>query len=396
MRQITKAQAGRFLLKRHGLLGASPFVGEGGVLKYVKQVGCVQFDPVDVCGRSHELAFFAHVKGYAPEQLDRLLYEKRALFDYWDKNMSILPAEDWPHFARTRRFYRDFGRSREAVDEVREEILAEVKSRGSASSQELSRQERVDWYWSPTTLARAALESLYHRGELVVHHKTRSIKSYALAEDCLPEALLNAPDPCPSDDEDWAWRVERRIGAVGLLWNRPSDAWLGLGNFHAPERKAAFARLESEGRILPCEVEGATLYLRAGEAALLDECAEPCRAAKHARFLPPLDCLLWDRRLIEFLFDFSYKWEVYTPVAQRKYAHYTLPVLYGERFAGRAELLRQNGALIANRFWPEDGFRRTAAFDRALAAEADRLRAFSGLDRLETRDAFIASCPARA
>ena len=42
---------------------------------------------------------------------------------------------------------------------------------------------------------------------------------------------------------------------------------------------------------------------------------EPFR--KRMEFLGPLDNALWDRRLIEALFDFQYKWEIYTPKVQR-------------------------------------------------------------------------------
>ncbi|MBQ5754514.1 MAG: hypothetical protein IIV90_02485, partial [Oscillospiraceae bacterium] len=51
---------------------------------------------------------------------------------------------------------------------------------------------------------RAALETLYFRGDLVVHHKTGTVKSYALAQDCLPRELLekmgaSAPGEMPAE-----------------------------------------------------------------------------------------------------------------------------------------------------------------------------------------------------
>jgi len=41
---------------------------------------------------------------------------------------------------------------------------------------------------------------------------------------------------------------------------------------------------------------------------------------------------------IEPIFDFAYKWEIYTPKRQRIYGYYVLPVLYRDRFASRMEL----------------------------------------------------------
>ena len=32
--------------------------------------------------------------------------------------------------------------------------------------------------------------------------------------------------------------------------------------------------------------------------------------------IAPLDCLMWDRRLIEALFGFAYKWEIYTQIGR--------------------------------------------------------------------------------
>ena len=68
MKTITKAQARRFLLLKHGLLGEYKFCGKQGITDYVKQAGCVQYDPIDVCGKNHELVFFFKSEGFQQRQ----------------------------------------------------------------------------------------------------------------------------------------------------------------------------------------------------------------------------------------------------------------------------------------------------------------------------------------
>ena len=52
---ITRDQARRFMLSKQGLLGMHRFIGKTGAYQYVRQAGCIQYDPVDVCGRNAEL-----------------------------------------------------------------------------------------------------------------------------------------------------------------------------------------------------------------------------------------------------------------------------------------------------------------------------------------------------
>ena len=93
-----------------------------------------------------------------------------------------------------------------------------------------------------------------------------------------------------------------------------------------------------------------------------------------ATFIGPLDNLIWDRDLIRWLFDFDYTWEVYKPAVQRKYGHYVLPVLYGDRFIARVEPIFDRKArvlTIVNWWWeagvaPDDTL--IAALDECLAA----------------------------
>ncbi|MGI5884294.1 MAG: winged helix-turn-helix domain-containing protein [Candidatus Spyradocola sp.] len=386
MIECTEAQARRFLLAQNGLLGGHRFRGKKGVLQYVQQAGCVQFDPVDVCGRSADLSLLSRVQGYRKEMLEDLLYRERSLVDYFDKQLSILPTEDWPHFARMRRSCAEQVRSRQQIEAAAPQVLEEIAARGPLCSRDVALDEKTNWYWSDTRLARAVLEALYFRGDLVIHHKERNVKFYARAQDLLPEHILRAPDPLPDEADHRKWWVERRVGAVGLLWDRPSDAFLGM-NLRAEARAQAFAALAQEGKLVPVRVEGwaQPLYARARDLPLLEAVRGGKRFAPRTEFLAPLDAMLWDRRLIEALFDFAYRWEIYTPADQRRYGYYVLPVLRGERFVGRIEAVRSGKALEIRRFWPEAGVRSTPALRRGIEEAAHRLCALNGLERVEDR-----------
>ncbi len=390
MMTITREQACRFMLVKNGLLGERIFSGSEGVVDYVAQAGCVQFDPVDVCGKSHELALLARVKGFTRDMLWDLLYKDRTLMDYFDKNMCIMLTDDWPFLGYMRRYFAQNTRSREAVDAIAPELLRMVHERGSVSSQELDMKEKVAWPWGETSLGRAALETLYFRGDLVVHHKTGTVKSYALAQDCLPRELLEEPDPFEGEQERQMWQVLRRIGAIGLLWNAASDAWLGVDGLNAQARKEVFNRLWALGVITPVQVQDVPgpLFLLTQDMPMLMKCAEPVKNDRTVRLPPPLDCMLWDRKLISALFGFSYKWEIYTPEEQRRYGYYVLPVLCGERFVGRVEPVcdRKNNVLIVRKFWPEQGVRINDRFLWALEDALMLLCCFNGLERVVWQD----------
>jgi len=255
--QVTNLQARRFLLKKQGLWGPYRFRGKQGALAYIRQAGCIQFDPIDVCGKNPELALQSRVAGFRKEMLSSLLYKDRLLLDYFDKNLSIFPAEDWKCFGRTRDAFRRRLRSGEEIAEVEEEVLRLVREKGAVCSRELSFDRKVDWAWASTRLSRAALESLYFRGVLAIHHKEGTVKYYADFRECFPEEIWNAPEPFAREEDYFSWRVKRRIGAVGFLWDRPSDAFLGIGRpQQRPPYLLFFPALAAQGEIAPLEVEG--------------------------------------------------------------------------------------------------------------------------------------------
>ncbi len=345
------------------------------------RTGCIQFDPVDSCGKNAELTLQSRVKNFTKQTLSELLYTDRSLVDFPDKNLSIFPTEDWPYFQRYRQAAKDGGRNFPELEELEKQAIEYIRINGAVSSDDLPMQGSIHWHssihWSGvwngnTNAARAVLEQLYSTGVLIIHHKNGSRKYYDLAEKYLPAQLLDSPDPLPDDFEHKKWRVLRRIGAVGLLWNRPSDAWLNIWDMKSPERIQIFKELLSEGKILAVQVEGisAELYYRAEDHPLLETVLENRDYKPRCEFLAPLDCFLWDRKLIKALFGFEYSWEIYTPAPKRKYGFYVLPILYGDRFAGRIEAVCQSktNVLLVKNIWYEDGIRQT----KKLLSEIDK------------------------
>ena len=398
---ITNRQARRFILSHQGLLPPRQLGGKAGVLETIRRVGCIQFDPLDVAGRNPELVLQARVADFRPAMLEELLYQDRRLVDGWDKNMSIYRVEDWPYLQRHREAARrNPGKSAEAVEAVLPQVRRAIETRGPLSSIDLDLDRTVDWSWAPTRLARAALDSMYAWGELVIHHRVHTRKIYDFATRHLPEALLTAPDPNPTEEAYHDWFVHRRIGSVGLMWDRAGGAWLGPRNVKSPQRRAAIARLLEQERVVEIDVEGIgpSLYARKEDEPHLRRIRE-LGPAPSPRFtlLAPLDNLLWDRRLVEELFGFAYTWEVYKPTAERRYGYYVLPVLYGDRFVARCEPTfdREAGVLRMEGWWWEADVEPGGAMVGALAEALRDFMRYLGADSIRLSEDMAQSAVLR-
>ena len=383
-------EARRFILGKQGLLGSHRFVGKEGALQYIQQAGCIQYDPVDVCGKNAELTLQSRVKGFTRCMLADLLYVDRLLVDYSDKELSIWSREDWPYFSGYRAMSKVHGAGFEGIPELEARAIAFIREHGPVSSDTLPIEGKIYWHssmhWSghwqnQSNAARSVLEQLYTDGVLLIHHKSGSRKYYDLAERYFSQELLNAENPCPDDMALLRWRIKRRVGAVGMLWNRRSDAWLGI-NMSTEQRNFAINALEADGIIVKAEVESirSPLYFLAEDIPLMEAVRQGVLDTKpRLEFLAPLDPMLWDRKLVEALWDYHYKWEIYTPVNQRKYGYYVLPILYGDKFVGRIEAAadRKAATLVVRNIWYEDGVKQTKKLARAIEGACRRLAKFN-------------------
>ena len=98
--KVTAEAARRFLVARHALAPARAL--EGGtraVLDVFRRLGSIQFDPLAVAGRTHDLVLHARVADYDPAWCDEL-YERREIFEAYNKGLSFVPAERVPVVSR--------------------------------------------------------------------------------------------------------------------------------------------------------------------------------------------------------------------------------------------------------------------------------------------------------
>ena len=396
MKTITIQQARQFILSKQGLIGQHRFIGKDGAYAYVCQAGCIQFDPVDVCGKNAELTLQSRVKNFKKTMLYDLLYKDRKLVDYADKELSIWPARDWPYFSSYRERSKKLGRTFKGLRKLEKKALEYIEANGPVSSDSLPIEGEIFWHssmhWSgnwdkKSQAARSVLEQLYTDGELIIHHKRGSRKYYDIAEKYLPKEILEADNPCKNEDEFLCWRVLRRIGAIGLLWDKNSTAFLGL-DINAAKRKKALETLTEEGKVSPVVVEGIKqpFYYRTDDSELMRDVLEGTADLKpRMSFIAPLDPLMWDKSLVLALWGYQYSWEIYTPATKRRYGYYTLPILFGDRFVGRIEAVpdRKTGVLVVRNVWWEDGIRRTKKLYSTLEQTLKKFAKFNDCKEIE-------------
>ncbi|MFN2235676.1 MAG: DNA glycosylase AlkZ-like family protein, partial [Anaerolineales bacterium] len=222
----------------------------------------------------------------------------------------------------------------------------------------------VDWHWGPTKPVRAAMEYLYGRGFLGIHHRVNNRRYFDLIENLLPTDLLKAPNPFNSIESYQKWHVLRRVCSLGIAQINTGDSWGGIFGFGSKERYKIIDRLIKQDQVVPIKIQelgDKTFFIQTADLPILERARINNNPTSSAAIIAPLDNLLWNRKLLEDIFHFRYRWEVYKPKSQREYGYYVLPVLYGDRFVARIEPTfdKKNRTLAVQNWWWEPGIQPT-------------------------------------
>jgi uncharacterized protein YcaQ len=378
---VTKEKICSYLVRYHSLDCFDNLIGEPGISTLFQRIGSIQYDPLNVVGRNPHLVLQSRIKGFTEEILDKLLYKDRDLIDAWDKEMSIYRTGDWPCFTRIRKRMEEsrkqtlVRRGQEEVLSYTGRILEELKNRGPLGAGDIDLGKCRSAGWGHRGIAGAAFDYLFSIGKIGVYRKKNAQKIYDIIQNLLPEKIIKSGEPFRNDSDFYEWYFLRRIGSVGVHWPRNGGAWNGYYLSDSQLRKNIFASLEKKGAIVRITVPGIdeTFYIRQRDMGLLDIKPD---YDNRVRFLAPLDNLLWDRMLVQKIFDFQYSWEVYIPVEKRQYGYYVLPVLYRNKIIARAEPLKQKTGmpLGIKKWWWEPNIKPTG---RLRSAVENGLKTFS-------------------
>ena len=355
------------------------------MLEVFRKLGSIQFDPIAVAGRNHDLVLHARVAGYEPAWCD-VLYERREIFEATNKALSFVPASEFPWFRQVmgRKGPRFHNAALAENPAVAEKVLERIRAEGPLSSRDFEREAGAtkDWFGMPENAVRSVLEGYTVTGVIGLARRDGNIRYYDLIERLLPAELLAQEVP---EREQQLHKLLSRYRAHGLLGaGGAGGTFARIAN--PPERVALHRELVEHGALMPVEVEGmrGKRFVVHEELSLLQAPPEPMLSVA---FVAPFDSLLWDTALLASLFDFDYVWEGFFKPEKRRWGYYVLPIVFGDRFVGRIEprIDREQARVEMLGVWWEDGFAPRRA-DGFVDAMRDALRAylrFAGADRLE-------------
>lgn len=336
--RVTAAHARRFHRRAVLLDAPAPDVATA-----LAHHGYVQIDPIQVCGRMHDLILRNRVAGYREGDLFAHLHgadaplpreARTAIEQHLPRHgvLAAMPVDAWPYLrhAMNRRSARDDRWSGSLKGDelaVANEVLAEVARRGPLSSDDFDDKRSAEAVWGAATIVKSAMQKLFFHGRLLIARRgSGQRRVYDLPERVLPAAVRAAAPPSEADAARWAVRLRvRQRRLVSLSRNEIA---------HVAED------------VSPLDVEGLPLYCLREDLPLLDATAHDEPVAS-PRLLAPLDPLVYDRKITERLWNFSYTWEVYTPPEKRVRGYYALPILAGDALVGHVDpkLDREAGRL---------------------------------------------------
>ena len=338
----------------------------------VRRLTLLQIDPIAAIAPSADLVAWSRLgSAYSPDELtaallDRTLLELRAM---------IRPAEDLALYRADmarwdgaelgqvlgwRPFFRDWVRSN---DSCRLDLLARLEASGPLPSRELPDSCQVPWKstgWTNNRNVTQLLEFMVLRGEVAVAGRNGGDRLWDLAHRVYPDA------PVIPADEAQRLRNERRLAALGIARSR------------GPECPVEPMDVASAGEL--AVVEGIKGTWRVDPAQL----GQPFEG--RAALLSPFDRLIHDRKRTYELFGFDYQLEMYKPAAKRRWGYFALPILVGDRLAGKLDAAadRKAGVLRVHVVHEDAPF--SGATIEAVRREIEDLARWLGLDlRLPAR-----------
>ncbi|RVT88765.1 DNA glycosylase AlkZ-like family protein [Inhella crocodyli] len=325
--------------------------------------GFVQADPLRAPARAQDLTLRHRVRDYRVGDLERR-YPRSGLQEDFFINYGFVSPElrALMHPRRARRVW-DATRQRQA-----REVLAVVADLGEAHPADvdaaLGHGKVKNWFGGDSRLSTELLDGLHYRGHLNVLRRDKGTRVYGLAAPWAPPADPQAAMDAMADVlvQKYAPLPAASLSQLVSMLYAAAYQWVDL-------RKPTLAR--AKARLAHAKVDGTDWFWPADE-----DPTRGWRIPARVRLLAPFDPVVWDRRRFELLWGWAYRFEAYTPAAQRVRGHYALPLLWRDAVIGWGNLKWRDGRLDADLGYVAGRPPSDPAFATALDDELTRFQAF--------------------
>ena len=167
----------------------------------LKSQGMIQYDPLSPAGRYHDHFLFSRIENYKQGDWEKLVYNQRLIFEYYNPNLCAISIENFPNFwpLMEQRILNPYYQTRiEKLQSKRPGILDEVfnfvKENGITSGKDLShlgKAHKEFASWKSNQTSSSVLEYLWLMGKLAVVERTSQFqKKYDVLEHFIPKKFL--------------------------------------------------------------------------------------------------------------------------------------------------------------------------------------------------------------
>ena len=328
------------------------------------KMGFVQADPIRAPARAQDLILRPRVRGYRAGDLERR-YEALGIEEDVFVNYGFV----------TRAVQTLMHPRKESAARRKKEtsLLEFVATRGTVHPREVEQyfsHGTVRNYWGGSSHATThMLDALHYWGKVRVARREKGIRLYQIhrheaavldkAErqariDSLVDVVVNIYAPLPAASLSY---YVRRLRYAAPQWAKEIPAAL-----QRARERLAYARVEGVDWFWPADKPPSSSLGRGREDEVL--------------LLAPFDPVVHDRTRFELFWDWTYRFEAYTPVAKRKLGYYALPLLWRDRVIGWGNLAIEDGKLTTEIGYVSGRPPREPAFKHELDAELERMRIF--------------------
>lgn len=344
------------------------------LLNIITKLGYVQIDTISIIERAHKHILWTRFPGYRNDMLDELIDKDKKVFEFWDHAAAYLPMKFYRFSLPRKKMYAEKYKTWEKKNKkLLKYILERISAEGPLQSRDFDdpKKRGLWWDWKP---AKEGLEFLFHTGRLIARARKNFQKVYDLPERFLTAAVNTE---MPSYEELAEHLIMKSITSGGIT---AENEFTYLRYHNRNITKKVLIDLTENSKIIPVKISNDEKTIYYSTTKILNKLNNAFKFSNDVYILSPFDNLVIQRGRLKKIFGYDYVIECYLPAHKRKFGYFCLPVLYGDKIAGKidARADRKTGELtVINEFW-ETGVKTNKDFRNIYLNKLNELALFAG------------------